>query len=236
MYKFMQKRSKSYKQVLEKQLEKQADKKTYELLEGIQEVLTYKRAKFEESVELHLNMNLKGTKGPQSVRGSVLLPKPVGKNVRLAVLAEDEAQVSEAKKAGADIVGGKELIEEIKKNGGIEADVVICVPDFMKMIAPVARILGPKGLMPSPKNGTVTADLAHAIGEFKAGKSEYRMDKSGVIHQNMGKVSFTAEEIHKNIEEFVEEIRRNKPEAVKGDFVKNGYLCLTQSPSIKVKI
>jgi large subunit ribosomal protein L1 len=228
----MNRRSRSYQEMFEK-LDK---KQIFEISEAVVEVLKLKRAKFDESVELHLNLNLKGTKGPQSIRGSVLLPKPVGKQVKVAVLAEDEAKVSEAKKAGADIVGGKDVIDEIKKNGGIDADVVIAVPEFMKMIAPVARILGPKGLMPSPKNGTVTGDLKHAIGEFKAGKSEYRMDKSGVVHQSIGKVNFTSEELKNNLEEFVAEVRKNKPDAVKGDFIKSAYLCLTQSPSIKLKV
>ncbi len=228
----MKYRSKLYKSKLES-----IDKtKVYSLEEGIDTMLSLKKGAFDESVELHLVVNLKGTKGPQSVRGSVLLPKPVAKTKRVIVLTDNEEKSSQAKLAGADLVGGKEIIEEIKKNGGIEADIIIATPDFMKLLAPVAKILGPKGLMPSPKNGTTTEDVSKIVKEFKAGKAEFRMDKTGIIHQSIGKVSFTKEEILANIKEFVSEVDKNKPEKVKGDMIKLAYLTLTQSPSIKVKL
>lgn len=228
----MKYRSKLYKSKLES-----IDKtKVYSLEEGVDTMLSLKKGTFDESVELHLVVNLKGTKGPQSVRGSVLLPKPVAKTKRVVVLTDNEEKSSQAKSAGADLVGGKEIIEEIKKNGGIEADIIIATPDFMKLLAPVAKILGPKGLMPSPKNGTTTEDVSKIVKEFKAGKAEFRMDKTGIIHQSIGKVSFTKEEILANIKEFVSEVDKNKPEKVKGDMIKLSYLTLTQSPSIKVKL
>jgi len=228
----MKYRSKLYKSKLES-----IDKtKVYSLEEGIDTMLSLKKGAFDESVELHLVVNLKGTKGPQSVRGSVLLPKPVAKTKRVIVLTDNEEKSSQAKLAGADLVGGKEIIEEIKKNGGIEADIIIATPNFMKLLAPVAKILGPKGLMPSPKNGTTTEDVSKIVKEFKAGKAEFRMDKTGIIHQSIGKVSFTKEEILANIKEFVSEVDKNKPEKVKGDMIKLAYLTLTQSPSIKVKL
>ncbi len=228
----MKSRSKAYKAALES-LDRT---KVYSLTEGIETVLGFKRESFDQAVELHMVMNLKGTKGPQSVRGTVLLPKPVAKGMTVAVLTDNEEKVTEAKEAGADIVGGKEIVEEIKKNGGIEADVIVSTPEFMRNIAPVAKILGPKGLMPSPKNGTTTEDVARVVKEFKAGKAEFRMDKSGVMHQAVGRTSFATEEIEKNIREFVAEVEKQKPEKVKGEFVSKTYLALTQSPSVKVKL
>lgn len=228
----MKYRSKLYRSKLES-LDKT---KVYSLEEGIQTMLSLKKGNFDESMELHLVVNLKGTKGPQSVRGSVLLPKPVSKTKKVIVLTDNEEKSSQAKSAGADMVGGKELIEEIKKNGGIDADIIIATTDFMKFVAPVAKILGPKGLMPSPKNGTTTDDVAKIVKEFKAGKAEFRMDKTGIIHQSIGKVSFTKEEIVSNIKEFISEVDKNKPEKVKGDMIKLAYLTLTQSPSIKIKL
>jgi len=228
----MKYRSKLYKSKLES-LDKT---KVYSLEEGVQTMLSLKKGTFDESVELHLVINLKGTKGPQSVRGSVLLPKPVSKTKKVIVLTDNEEKSSQAKSAGADVVGGKELVEEIKKTGGIDADIIIATTDFMKFVAPVAKILGPKGLMPSPKNGTTTDDVAKIVKEFKAGKAEFRMDKTGIIHQSIGKVSFTKEEIVSNIKEFISEVDKNKPEKVKGDMIKLAYLTLTQSPSIKIKL
>ncbi len=225
-------RSKAYRAIIE-QLDRT---KIYPLTEGIPVVLNFARAKFTESVDIHIKTNLKGTKGPQSVRGAVIFSKPIAKGKTVLVLTEDEAKLQQAIAAGADKVGGKEIIDEIKQAGGINYDVVIATTDFMRFVAPVAKILGPKGLMPSPKNGTVTDDVDRVVKEFKAGKAEFRMDKTGVIHQAIGNVTFTAEELEKNIREFVAEVQKHQPEKVKGEFVKHIYLSLTQSPSIKVKL
>jgi large subunit ribosomal protein L1 len=228
----MQKRSKSYQSAIAS-----FDKKQHFALEdGVAQVLKLKRAKFEESVELHLVMNLKGTKGPQSIRGTVALPKPVAKEVKVAVFTNNESEATAAKEAGADIIGGPELIDQVKKDGGLEADVVISTPEFMRSLAPVAKILGPKGLMPSPKNGTVTGDISSAVAEFKAGKSEFRMDKHGSIHVAVGKETFTPEEIVANVRVLVTEIEKQKPEKVKGEFVAKAFLTLTQSPSVRIKL
>lgn len=228
----MQKRSKSYQSAIAS-----FDKKQYfSLEEGVAQVLKLKRAKFEESVELHLVMNLKGTKGPQSIRGTVALPKPVAKEVTVAVFTNDESEATAAKEAGADIIGGPELIDQVKKDGGLEADVVISTPEFMRTLAPIAKILGPKGLMPSPKNGTVTGDISSAVKEFKAGKTEFRMDKHGSIHVAVGKENFSPEEITGNVQALVEEIQKQKPEKVKGEFVAKAFLSLTQSPSVRIKL
>jgi large subunit ribosomal protein L1 len=225
-------RSKSYRNILEK-----VDRtKVYPLTEAIELVLSLSRAKFTESVDVHIKANLKGTKGPQSVRGGIIFNKPVAKGKTVLVLTEDEAKLKQAQAAGADRVGGKEIIDEIKQAGGIDYDVIIATTDFMRFVAPVAKILGPKGLMPSPKNGTVTDDVERVVQEFKAGKAEFRMDKTGVIHQAVGNVTFTVEELEKNIRDFVSEVQKHQPEKVKGEFVKNIYISLTQSPSIKVKL
>lgn len=225
-------RSKAYRHIIE-QLDRT---KVYPLSEGIPVVVSFARAKFTESVDIHIKTNLKGTKGPQSVRGAVIFSKPIAKGKTVLVLTEDEAKLQQAIAAGADKVGGKEIIDEIKQEGGINYDVVIATTDFMRFVAPVAKILGPKGLMPSPKNGTVTDDVDRVVKEFKAGKSEFRMDKTGVIHQAIGNITFTAEELEKNIREFVAEVQKHQPEKIKGEFVKHIYLSLTQSPSIKVKL
>jgi large subunit ribosomal protein L1 len=228
----MNKRSKSYQAALSSFDKKQL----FNLSEGIEQVLKLKRAKFEETVELHLVLNLKGTKGPQSVRGTVALPKPMTKEVRIAVLTNNESELSAAKEAGAEIVGGPEIVDQIKKEGNLDADIVISTPDFMRNLAPIAKILGPKGLMPSPKNGTVTGEIVEAIAEFKAGKTEFRMDKHGSMHLAVGKESFSIEEITNNIQALVAEVEKHKPEKVKGAFISKAYLSLTQSPSVKVKI
>lgn len=226
------KRSKRYQELVS-QIEKT---RVYPLEEGISTIKELSREKFDESVELHLKMNLKGTKGQQSIRGSVFLPKPVGRTKTVAVLTEDEALVSQAREAGVDLIGGKDVIEEIKNNGGLNVDVIITDPGFMRNVAPVAKILGPKGLMPSPKNGTTTENVGRAVEEFKQGKAEYRMDKGGIIHQSVGKTSFTSEEVAKNIQEFITEIEKQKPEKIKGDFILKAHLALTHSPAIQVKV
>ncbi|MEY3471243.1 MAG: ribosomal protein [Candidatus Parcubacteria bacterium] len=225
-------RSKSYRNVLEN-LDRT---KVYPLSEALPILLGMSRAKFTESVDVHIKTNLKGTKGPQSVRGAIIFSKPVSKGKSVLVLTEDEAKLKQAQAAGADRVGGKEIVDEIKQAGGINYDVIIATTDFMRFVAPVAKILGPKGLMPSPKNGTVTDDVDRVVQEFKAGKSEFRMDRTGVIHQAVGNVSFTIEELEKNIRDFVSEVQKHQPEKVKGEFVKHVYLSLTQSPSIKIKL
>lgn len=225
-------RSKSYRDILEN-LDRT---KVYPVSEALPILLGMARAKFTESVDLHIKTNLKGTKGPQSVRGAIIFSKPVSKGKSVLVLTEDEAKLKQAQAAGADRVGGKEIVDEIKQAGGIDYDVIIATTDFMRFVAPVAKILGPKGLMPSPKNGTVTDDVERVVQEFKAGKAEFRMDRTGVIHQAVGNISFTVEELEKNIRDFVSEVQKHQPEKIKGEFVKHVYLSLTQSPSIKIKL
>ncbi|MBD3795014.1 MAG: 50S ribosomal protein L1 [Epsilonproteobacteria bacterium] len=206
--------------------------KTYTIAEATQTVQTLQSAKFDETVEIALNLNVDPRHADQMIRSSVVLPHGTGKTVRVAVFAKG-AKVDEAIKAGADLVGNDELIEKIQA-GVIEFDTVIATPDMMGTLGRVARILGPKGLMPNPKTGTVTMDVTKAVTDAKGGKVNFRVDKKGNIHAGIGKVSFGTEKIEENLKVFVRAINRAKPATSKGRYIKNGTLSLTMSPSIKL--
>ncbi len=167
------------------------------------------------------------------VRGSVVLPAGTGKKVRVAVIAKD-AKADEAKNAGADIVGSDDLVEEIQK-GNMNFDVLIATPNLMGLVGKVGRILGPKGLMPNPKTGTVTMDVAQAVNNAKSGQVNFRVDKQGNIHAGLGKVSFSKEQLWDNVSTFVKAINKHKPAAAKGRYIKNAALSLTMSPSVKLE-
>jgi large subunit ribosomal protein L1 len=211
-------------------LEKIDSKKAYSVAEAIKLLPELKSAKFDESVEVALNLNVDPRHADQMIRGSVVLPNGTGKNVRVAVFAKD-AKADEAKSAGADIVGSTELIEQIQE-GNINFDTVIATPDMMGMVGRVARILGPEGLMPNPKTGTVTMDVTKAVTEAKGGKVNFRVDKKGNIHAGIGKASFSRDKIEENLRVFVQKINKSKPAAAKGRYIKNGALSLTMSPAI----
>jgi large subunit ribosomal protein L1 len=211
-------------------LEKIDSKKAYSVAEAIKLLPELKSAKFDETVEVALNLNVDPRHADQMIRGSVVLPNGTGKNVRVAVFAKD-AKADEAKSAGADIVGSTELIEQIQE-GNINFDTVIATPDMMGMVGRVARILGPKGLMPNPKTGTVTMDVTKAVTEAKGGKVNFRVDKKGNIHAGIGKASFSRDKIEENLRVFVQKINKSKPAAAKGRYIKNGALSLTMSPAI----
>ncbi|MFK5975704.1 MAG: 50S ribosomal protein L1 [Sulfurovum sp.] len=206
--------------------------KTYNIDEAMIVLKTLKSAKFDETVELALNLNVDPRHADQMVRGSVVLPHGTGKVVRVAVFAKD-AKADEAKAAGADLVGSTELIEQIQA-GNINFDTVIATPDMMGTLGKVARILGPKGLMPNPKTGTVTMDVAKAVKNAKGGQVNFRVDKKGNIHAGIGKVSFELEHIKENFLTLLTMINRAKPAVSKGRFITNGALSLTMSPSIKL--
>ena len=211
-------------------LEKVDKKKRYSVKEAIELLPELKSAKFDETVEVALNLNVDPRHADQMIRGSVVLPNGTGKDVRVAVFAKG-AKADEAKEAGADVVGSTELLEQIQ-DGNINFDTVIATPDMMGTIGRVARILGPKGLMPNPKTGTVTMDVAKAVKEAKGGKVNFRVDKKGNIHAGIGKVSFSAEKLEENFKTFVKAINKAKPAAAKGRYIKNGALSLTMSPSV----
>jgi large subunit ribosomal protein L1 len=207
--------------------------KEYVLKDGVKTVKELKSAKFDETVEIALKLNVDPRHADQMVRGSVVLPAGTGKTVRVAVIAKD-IKADEAKNAGADIVGAEDLIEEISK-GVFNFDVLIATPNMMGLVGKVGRILGPKGLMPNPKTGTVTMDVAKAVENAKGGQVNFRVDKQGNIHAGLGKVSFSEEQILDNVSTFVKAINKHKPSAAKGRYIKSAALSLTMSPSIALE-
>ncbi len=222
------KHSKRYQQLLEK-----IDRnKIYSVEEAAKTVKDLKSAKFDETVELALRLGVDPRHADQMVRGSVVLPHGTGKKVRVAVFAKG-VKADEAKEAGADIVGAEDLVEEIQ-NGNINFDIAIATPDMMGLVGKIGRILGPKGLMPNPKTGTVTMDVAKAVKNAKSGQVNFRVDKKGNIHAGIGKASFPAEHIAENLKEFVAAINKLKPAAAKGKYIRHAALSLTMSPAIEL--
>jgi len=211
-------------------LEKVDATKEYSVDEAMDTLKDLKSAKFDETVEVALNLNVDPRHADQMVRGSVVLPHGTGKNVRVAVFAKD-AKADEAKAAGADLVGSDELIEQIQA-GNIDFDIVISTPDMMGVLGKVARVLGPKGLMPNPKTGTVTMDVAKAVENAKGGQVNFRVDKKGNIHAGIGKISFDKEKIRENFNTFIEAINKAKPASAKGRYITNAAVSLTMSPSV----
>jgi len=226
-YKMAKKISKRYKQLLEK-----IEDKAYGVEEASAKVKELQSAKFDETVEVALNLNVDPRHADQMVRGATVLPHGTGKTVRVAVFAKG-AKADEAKEAGADIVGTDDLVAEIK-DGNINFDIVVAAPDCMGLVGQVGRILGPKGLMPNPKTGTVTPDVATAVKNVKGGQVNFRVDKKGNIHAGIGKVSFSADQIKENLEAFLVAINKQKPSSAKGRYIKSGALSLTMSPAIKL--
>jgi len=211
-------------------LDKIDREKNYTITEAVETVKDLKSAKFDETVEVALNLNVDPRHADQMIRSSVVLPHGTGKKVTVAVFAKG-AKIDEAKEAGADIIGDDEVLAQIQ-NGDINFDVVIATPDMMGILGRVARILGPKGLMPNPKVGTVTPNVAEAVKNAKGGQVNFRTDKKGNIHAGIGKVSFSKEQIEENLRTFVEKINKLKPASAKGRYIQNAALSLTMSPSI----
>ena len=190
-------------------------------------------AKFDETVEAHIRTGCDGRHAEQQIRGAVVLPHGTGKTVRVLVFAKGE-KANEAEAAGADYVGGEELIPKIQNEGWFEFDVVVATPDMMGVVGRLGRVLGPKGLMPNPKAGTVTMDVTKAINEIKAGKIEYRLDKTNIVHVPVGKVSFTEEQLADNFQAIMDAIVKAKPSSLKGTYLKNITLASTMGPGVKV--
>jgi large subunit ribosomal protein L1 len=223
----MKKVSKRYAELLKK-----IDKDVYSFDEAVEKVKDLKSAKFDETVELVLKLGVDPRHADQMIRGSVVLPHGTGKDVKVAVFAKDK-KAEEAKVAGADIVGFEDLAEDIK-NGKIDFDILIATPDMMGQLGRLGRILGPKGLMPNPKTGTVTMDVAGAVKNAKAGQVNFRVDKKGNIHVGIGKASFSVDQLKDNAKTFVEKINRMKPATAKGRYIQKGAMSLTMSPSLNL--
>ena len=204
-------------------------KEQYDVADAISIVKKNATAKFDETIELHLRTGCDGRHAEQQIRGAVVLPHGTGKTVKVLVFAKGQA-------AGADFVGGEELIPKIQNEGWLDFDVVVATPDMMGVVGRLGRVLGPKGLMPNPKAGTVTMDVTKAVNDIKAGKIEYRLDKTNIIHVPVGKASFTDEQLNDNFQSLMGAINKAKPASLKGQYIKSATLTSTMGPGVKLNV
>src|SRR2546426_165977 len=214
---------------------KQVEARPYPLEEAIPLLQKIKYAKFDETVEVHMRLGVDPKHADQMVRGTVVMPNGLGKSKKVLVIAGAERQ-KEAEEAGADIVGGEEIVAKIQSEGWTDFDAVIATPDMMRSVGKLGKVLGPRGLMPNPKTGTVTMDVARAVKEVKAGKVEFRVDKTGIIHAPVGKTSFDAIKLVENASVLISAVLKAKPAAAKGKYVKSATLCSTMSPGISLDL
>ena len=207
--------------------------KLYSASEALELIEKMPKAKFDETVELHVKLGVDSKHADQQVRGTVVLPHGTGKTKKVLVFARGD-KAKEAEAAGADYVGAEDLVPKIEKENWFDYDVIVATPDMMGVIGRLGKVLGPKGLMPNPKSGTVTMDVAKAISEIKAGKVEYRLDKTNIIHLGFGKVSFGAEKLYENYEKIIEAIIKAKPAAAKGQYIKSVSVSTTMGPGLYI--
>jgi large subunit ribosomal protein L1 len=211
------------------------DRKGYTVEEAVPLVQKVKFAKFDETVELHMRLGVDPKHADQMVRGTVVLPNGLGRSKTVLVIASGEKQ-KEAQEAGADFVGGEEMVQKIQQENWIAYDAVVATPDMMRSVGRLGKVLGPRGLMPNPKTGTVTVDVARAVKEVKAGKVEFRVDKTGVIHAPVGKVSFATDKLLENAQSLIQAILRAKPAAAKGKYVRSATICSTMGPGVSLDV
>ncbi|MBQ6888628.1 MAG: 50S ribosomal protein L1 [Lachnospiraceae bacterium] len=207
----------------------------YEPAEAIALAKKTATAKFDETIEAHIRTGCDGRHAEQQIRGAVVLPNGTGKTVKVLVFAKGD-KVAEAEAAGADFVGGDELIPKIQNDGWLDFDVVVATPDMMGVVGRLGKVLGPKGLMPNPKAGTVTMDVTKAVNDIKAGKIEYRLDKTNIVHVPVGKASFTEEQLNENFNALMDAIVKAKPSALKGQYLRSITLTSTMGPGVKVSV
>ena len=208
--------------------------KDYSAKEAIETIEKFPKAKFDETVELHVKLGVDSKHAEQQVRGTVVLPNGTGKTLKVLVFAKGD-KATEAEKAGADFVGAEELIPKIEKENWFDYDVIVATPDMMGVVGRLGKVLGPKGLMPNPKSGTVTMDVTKAIADIKSGKVEYRLDKTNIIHLGFGKVSFGAQKLQENYQTIMDAIIKAKPAAAKGQYIKSISVTTTMGPGISVE-
>jgi large subunit ribosomal protein L1 len=211
-----------------------SSKEAVPLATAVDKLKKFGNTKFDQTVEIHMRLGVDPKQADQIIRGSVVLPHGIGRTQRVAVFAKGDLAEA-AKAAGADVVGQEDLAQKIK-DGWTEFDVCIAAPDMMGLVGPLGKVLGPRGLMPSPRAGTVTPDVARVVKEYKAGKVEFRNDNGGIVHAVVGKISFDAPQLKDNIETFINFVLNLKPQSVKGQYVKSVALCATMSPSVRVAI
>ena len=205
----------------------------YDVEEAVSIIKKTANAKFDETIEAHIKLGVDGRHADQQVRGAVVLPHGTGKKVRVLVFAKGD-KVEEAQAAGADFVGGEELIPKIQNEGWLDFDVVVATPDMMGVVGRLGRVLGPKGLMPNPKAGTVTMDVTKAVNDIKAGKIEYRLDKANIIHVPIGKASFSEEQLADNFQTLIDAVNKAKPATLKGQYMKSVSVAPTMGPGVKI--